>query len=118
MRKSSPQLKTLTDDFASRNKVGTATGNQLLTRYLKNTKYVKNAAAEGERKKFLALLRYFSKYGDIWFQNVEYVVAVKIGQETITSVSNTYKYYIGYRLILESRAATQEAVDKVKATTK
>jgi membrane-bound lytic murein transglycosylase MltF len=224
MRKGSPQLKALTDEFAAKHKVGTSTGNQLLTRYLKNVKYVKNAAAEEERRKFLALVQYFQKYSDrydvdwllmgaqgyqesqlnqnakspvgaigvmqvmpatgkdmnvgditeveanihagikymrwmineyyekepmtrldkalfafasynagagrirslrreaakrgldpnVWFQNVEYVVAEKIGQETITYVSNIYKYYIGYRLIQESRAATKEAVDKVK----
>ena len=36
----------------------------ILTRYLKNVKYVKNAASEEERKKFLALVQYFQKYGD------------------------------------------------------
>ena len=43
---------------------------------------------------------------NVWFQNVEYVAAEKIGQETVTYVSNIYKYYIAYRLIMESRAAT------------
>ena len=56
IRKGSPQLKATLDDFVARNKVGTATGNQLLTRYLKNLKYVKNAASEEERKKFQALV--------------------------------------------------------------
>ena len=64
IRKGSPQLKAALDDFVARHKVGTATGNQLLTRYLKNVKYVKNAASEEERKKFLALIQYFQKYGD------------------------------------------------------
>ena len=64
IRKGSPQLKATLDDFATRHKVGTSTGNQLLTRYLKNVKYVKNAASEEERKKFLALIQYFQKYGD------------------------------------------------------
>jgi membrane-bound lytic murein transglycosylase MltF len=64
LRKGSPQLKATLDDFVTRHKVGTATGNQLLTRYLKNVKYVKNAASEEERKKFLALIQYFQKYGD------------------------------------------------------
>jgi len=224
-RKDSPQLKAVLDDFATRNKVGTATGNQLLTRYLKNVKYVKNATSEAERKKFLALVQYFQKYGDqydvdwvlmgaqgyqesqlnqnakspvgaigvmqvmpatgkemkvgditeteanihagikymrwmidqyydkepmtkldkalfafasynagagrisqlrkeaakrgldpnVWFQNVEYVVAEKIGQETVTYVSNIYKYYIAYRLILENQAAQKAAVEKVKS---
>ena len=228
IRKGSPQLKAALDDFITRHKVGTATGNQLLTRYLKNVKYVKNAASEEERKKFLALIQYFQKYGEqydvdwllmgaqgyqesqlnqnakspvgaigvmqimpatgkdmkvgditeieanihagikymrwmidhyygkepmtkldkalfafasynagagrisslrkeaakrgldpnVWFQNVEYVAAEKIGQETVTYVSNIYKYYIAYRLVMESRAAKQEAVEKVKSGAK
>ncbi len=36
----------------------------LLERYLKNAKYVKDAASEQERKKFLDLVQYFKKYGD------------------------------------------------------
>jgi membrane-bound lytic murein transglycosylase MltF len=225
IRKDSPQLKARLDDFAKRNKEGTSTGNQLLTRYLKNTKYVKSAASEQERKKFLALVQYFQKYGDkydvdwvlmgaqgyqesqlnqnaksavgavgvmqvmpatgkdmnvgdihqteanihagikymrwmidhyygdepmtpldkalfafasynagagrisqlrreaakrgldpnVWFHNVEYVAAEKIGQETVTYVSNIYKYYIAYRLVLESQASRKEAVEKIKS---
>jgi membrane-bound lytic murein transglycosylase MltF len=225
IRKDSPQLKATLDDFAKRNKAGTSTGNQLLTRYLKNTKYVKSAASEQERKKFLALIQYFQKYGDkydvdwvlmgaqgyqesqlnqnaksavgavgvmqvmpatgkdmnvgdihqteanihagikymrwmidhyygdepmtpldkalfafasynagagrisqlrreaakrgldpnVWFHNVEYVAAEKIGQETVTYVSNIYKYYIAYRLVLESQASRKEAVEKIKS---
>jgi membrane-bound lytic murein transglycosylase MltF len=64
IRKGSPQLKAMLDDFVTRHKVGTSTGNQVLMRYLKNVKYVKNAASEEERKKFLALIQYFQKYGE------------------------------------------------------
>ena len=49
---------------------------------------------------------------------MEYVAAEKIGQETVTYVSNIYKYYIAYRLVLESRAATKEAVEKIKGGAK
>ena len=55
---------------------------------------------------------------NVWFQNVEYVAAEKIGQETVTYVSNIYKYYIAYRLVLESRASTKEAVEKIKRDAK
>ena len=228
IRKGSPQFKAALDEFINRHRVGTSTGNQLLTRYLKNVKYVKNAASDKERKKFLALIQYFQKYGqqydvdwllmgaqgyqesqldqnaksrvgaigvmqlmpatgkdmkvgdirqteanihagikymrwmidqyygnepmtnldkalfafasynagasrisslrkeaatrgldpNVWFQNVEYVAAEKLGQETVTYVSNIYKYYIAYRLVMENRAATKDAVDKVKGGTK
>jgi membrane-bound lytic murein transglycosylase MltF len=228
VRKGSPQLKAVLDDFATRNKVGSSTGNQLLTRYLKDAKYVKNAAAAEEQKKFFALVQYFQKYGEqydvdwvlmgaqgyqesqlnqnakssvgaigvmqlmpatakdmnvgdveqveanihagikymrwmidnyygdepmteldkilfafasynagprrvsqlrkeaakrgldpnVWFQNVEYVAAEKIGRETVTYVSNIFKYYIAYRLILENRATRQKAVEKIKSGAK
>ncbi|WP_171090989.1 lytic transglycosylase F [Usitatibacter rugosus] len=224
-RKGSPQLQASLNDFVAKHKVGTSTGNQLLTKYLKNAGYVKNAASETERKKFFDLVQYFQKYGtkydvdwvlmgaqgyqesqlnqqaksavgaigvmqvmpatgkdmnvgdireteanihagikymrwmidnyygkepmtdldkalfafasynagagkisqlrkeaakrgldpNVWFQNVEYVVAEKIGQETVTYVSNIYKYYIAYRLIQESQAVRKDAIDKVKS---
>lgn len=224
IRKDSPQLKAALDDFANRNKVGTSIGNQLLTRYLKNLKYVKNAASEEERRKFTALREYFQKYGtqydvdwvlmaaqgyqesqlnqqvkspvgaigvmqvmpatgkelnvgditeteaninagikymrymidqyygnepmtnldkalfsfasynagparvaklrkiasengldpNVWFQNVEYVAAEHVGQETVTYVSNIYKYYIAYSLVLKNHAEREAAVEKLK----
>ncbi|MDR4493978.1 MAG: transporter substrate-binding domain-containing protein [Nitrospirales bacterium] len=36
-----------------------------------------------------------------WFKNVEVVAAKHIGRETVQYVSNIYKYFIAYRLILE-----------------
>jgi membrane-bound lytic murein transglycosylase MltF len=197
---------------------------RILARYLKNTKYVTSAASAEERKKFLALIEFFQKYGDkydvdwllmaaqgyqesqlnqsarspvgaigvmqimpatgkelavgditqtepnikggvkymrfmidqyfekepmtkldkalfsfaaynagpgrvqqlrkeaarrgldpnVWFHNVEYVAADKIGQETVTYVANIYKYYVAYRLILDSQQARKEALEKAK----
>ena len=55
---------------------------------------------------------------NVWFHNVEYVAAEKIGHETVTYVSNIYKYYIAYRLILESRQARQESIEKIKGEKK
>ena len=197
---------------------------RILARYLKSTKYVKNAASKEERRKFLKLIQFFQKYGDkydvdwllmaaqgyqesqldqsarspvgaigvmqimpatgkeldvgditqeepninagikymrymidqffenepmtkldkalfafasynagpgrvaqlrkaaakrgldpnIWFHNVEYVAAERIGQETVTYVANIYKYYIAYRLILDSQQARDAAAERVK----
>jgi membrane-bound lytic murein transglycosylase MltF len=38
-----------------------------------------------------------------WFKNVELVAAKRIGRETVQYVSNIYKYFIAYRLILEKQ---------------
>ncbi len=226
LRKSSPQLKAELDDVIAHNKEGTAVGNQILKRYLKSVKYVKDAGSDAERKKFEALTQYFRKYGsqydvdwvlmgaqgyqesqlnqyakshvgaigvmqlmpatgnemkvgdihqaeaninagikymrfmmnryyanepmtalnkalftfasynagpgrvaqlrkeakkrgldpNVWFGNVEYIAAEKIGQETVTYVSNIYKYYIAYRLILENRAAREQALAKARSS--
>jgi len=35
-----------------------------------------------------------------WFNNVELMVAEDVGQETVTYVSNIYKYYVAYKLAL------------------
>jgi membrane-bound lytic murein transglycosylase MltF len=48
---------------------------------------------------------------NVWFGNVERVASEKIGRETVQYVSNIYKYYVAYTLILEQREA-REAVKK------
>ena len=55
---------------------------------------------------------------NVWFHNVEYVAAEKIGAETVTYVSNIYKYYIAYHLILEARAEKAKAVEEIKGESK
>jgi membrane-bound lytic murein transglycosylase MltF len=36
-----------------------------------------------------------------WFNNVEIIAARRIGRETVTYVSNIFKYYVGYQIISE-----------------
>ena len=50
---------------------------------------------------------------DRWFNNVEIVVAEKIGTETTTYVRNIYKYYVAYKLTLEAQAAAEKARGEV-----
>ncbi len=38
---------------------------------------------------------------DVWFDNVEIIAARRIGRETVTYVSNIFKYYVGYQIIAE-----------------
>jgi membrane-bound lytic murein transglycosylase MltF len=39
---------------------------------------------------------------NVWFNNVELIAARRVGQETVVYVRNIYKYYIAYRLQLET----------------
>jgi membrane-bound lytic murein transglycosylase MltF len=50
---------------------------------------------------------------NVWFGNVEQIASERIGRETVTYVSNIYKYYVAYRLVTEEgerRAAAKEQV--------
>ena len=40
---------------------------------------------------------------NIWFNNVEIIAARRIGRETVTYVSNIFKYYVGYQVISARR---------------
>ena len=46
---------------------------------------------------------------NVWFNNVEIVAARRIGNETVTFVRNIYKYYVAYKLQLETLAARRAA---------
>jgi membrane-bound lytic murein transglycosylase MltF len=222
-RKNSPQLRAALNTFLGEYGLGSAFGNQIERRYLRSTSYVKNAASEAERKKFVALVELFRTYSDkysmdfllmaaqgyqesrldhgarspvgavgimqlmpatgkemnvgdisslepnihagvkymrtvmdryfkdepmdqlnkglftfasynagpgrvrqlrreaekrglnpnVWFNNVEQIASERIGRETVTYVSNIYKYYVAYRLVVEEdkrRAAAKKAI--------
>ena len=49
---------------------------------------------------------------NVWFRNVEIVAAKLIGRETVLYVSNIYKYYTAYRLILDKLKIKKEAKKK------
>jgi membrane-bound lytic murein transglycosylase MltF len=224
MRKGSPLLKAELDGFIARYPEGSATRNMLFAKYLKNTKFVKNAASKEEMQKFEQTVKFFKDYGDKydmdyllmaaqgyqesrldqnaksqvgaigvmqvmpatgadmkvgdisqtqpninagvkymrfmvdqyfanepmdnlnkglfafaaynagpgriqglrkeaekkgldpnkWFNNVEIVASQRIGRETVTYVSNIYKYYIAYKLATEDMAERQKAKEEVK----
>ncbi|HEY6123635.1 MAG TPA: lytic transglycosylase F [Steroidobacteraceae bacterium] len=58
-----------------------------------------------------------------WFNNVELLAAQQIGRETVQYVSNIYKYFVAYKLVVDRaeqrnaakvRAATASASEKAK----
>jgi len=46
---------------------------------------------------------------NVWFNNVERVAALRIGRETVTYVSNIFKYYVAYRLLEDERQEREQA---------
>jgi membrane-bound lytic murein transglycosylase MltF len=51
---------------------------------------------------------------NVWFNNVELIAARRIGEETVTYVSNIYKYYVAYTLIEEQRAEQERARSELR----
>ncbi|MGF6921146.1 transglycosylase SLT domain-containing protein [Paraburkholderia sp. 40] len=49
-----------------------------------------------------------------WFNNVEIVVAEKIGIEPTTYVRNVFKYYVAYRLVREAEAGRARAIGQMR----
>src|SRR5580765_1099167 len=64
IRKNSPLLKAELNEFIAKYPEGSAARNILFQKYLKNTKFVKDAASKEDREKFLALIKFFQKYSD------------------------------------------------------
>jgi len=51
---------------------------------------------------------------NVWFGNVERITSEKIGRETVTYVSNIFKYYLSYRLLSEQAARREAAKADLK----
>jgi len=45
----------------------------------------------------------------VWFNNVEVIAGERIGEETVTYISNIYKYYVAYTMLEEQRTQQQDA---------
>lgn len=224
IRKNSPLLKAELNAMLARYPKGSSVRNQLLQKYLKNTKFVKNATSKEEMVKFNRTVDFFRKYGDKyeldyllmmaqgyqesrldqnvrspagaigvmqvmpatgkdlnvgditqlepnihagvkyirfmmkqyyenepmdsfnkglfafasynagparisqlrrqaakrgldpnkWFNNVEVIAAEKIGRETVQYVSNIYKYYLAYTMVMEQSEKREKAKQEVK----
>lgn len=103
---------------------GTKFMDQLMSRYFPDAKFSDEArplfafaSYNAGRGNISKMRREAAKRGldrDLWFNNVELVVAEKIGMETTTYVRNIYKYYAAYKLVLEAQDATRKAREKVE----
>jgi membrane-bound lytic murein transglycosylase MltF len=51
---------------------------------------------------------------NLWFGNVERVVSERVGRETVQYVSNIYKYYVAYRLVIDRERARAAAKAEAK----
>ena len=53
---------------------------------------------------------------NVWFDNVEIIAAQRIGRETVTYVSNIFKYYVAYQLTAKRRQEHTEKFGEILTT--
>jgi membrane-bound lytic murein transglycosylase MltF len=51
---------------------------------------------------------------NVWFGNVEFVTAREVGQEPVRYVANIYKYYVAYRLVVDTQRERKEAREEIQ----
>ena len=61
-RKRSPKLAAAVNGFLKTHRAGTLAGNVLINKYLKTTKWVKDARSDEDRRRFTAMVELFKKY--------------------------------------------------------
>jgi len=64
IRRDATGLKPRVDQFVKANREGRLLGNMLIKRYLQDTKYVKNALADEDRRRLDEVIDLFRTYGD------------------------------------------------------
>jgi membrane-bound lytic murein transglycosylase MltF len=79
MRKNSPQLKAVLDDFLKGHRQGTLFGRMMFKKYYENKKFIKNATSQAEMKKFQSYVKYFQKYAAEY--NFDYLMLAAQGYQ-------------------------------------
>ena len=103
IQKGTPQLKAFLDDFIKTHGIGTAFGNTVMKRYLKEAKYVRNAMDPNEMKKFQGTLPHFKKYAAQY--NLDYLMMAAQGYQE-SRLDQSVKSPVGAVGIMQVMPAT------------
>lgn len=104
MRKDSPQLKKVVDNFLKKHKKGTTIGNILFTRYLQNTKWVQNSLKEEEFQRFKEAVDFFTVYSDQYDFDWLIVAALAYQESSIDQSKRSPAGAVGVMQMLPSTA--------------
>ncbi|MBP1596667.1 MAG: lytic transglycosylase [Acidobacteria bacterium] len=106
IQKGTPQLKAFLDDFIKARGIGTAFGNTVTRRYLKEARYVRNATEVNEMKKFQATLPHFIKYSAQY--NLDYLMMAAQGyqESRLDQSAKSQVGAVGIMQVMPSTAAS------------
>jgi membrane-bound lytic murein transglycosylase MltF len=103
VRQNNPQLLQALNLWIEKYGPNTAFGNMMNRRYLQSTNFVKSAAAEGERKKLMALVTMFQTYSDRY--DVDYLLMAAQGYQE-SRLNQSAKSAVGAVGIMQLMPAT------------
>jgi membrane-bound lytic murein transglycosylase MltF len=105
MRKDSPKLKKILNEFVGKNRKGTLLGNILFKRYLENNKWARNALGPEEQEKFQAISKLFEKYSRQYDFDYLMMVALAFQESQLDHSSVSHVGAVGIMQMLPSTAA-------------
>jgi membrane-bound lytic murein transglycosylase MltF len=105
MRKNSPKLMEVVNQFVATHKKGTAFGNSVIARYGQSNRMLKNAVAPEQLNKFQETAEFFRKYGSEY--NVDYLLMMAQGFQESTLDQNA-KSSVGAIGVMQLMPATGE----------
>jgi len=103
IRKNSPQLKEALNAFLETNGANSLNARMVFRRYLLNTQYVKGAGAELARKRFLALVTLFRKYGSQY--NMDWMLMAAQGYQE-SRLDHNARSHVGAIGVMQVMPAT------------
>ena len=105
IRKNSPQLKSVVNRFIETHKKGTLKGNILYKRYLQNTRWVRNALADKEFRRFTDAVDFFKRYSQQYNFDWLMIAALAYQESGIDQSKRSSDGAVGVMQLLPSTAA-------------
>jgi membrane-bound lytic murein transglycosylase MltF len=115
LRKDTPQIKKVVDDFVVKHRAGTLFGNVLLNRYLGSAKRLENPTTSAELEKYRAMAQYFRDYADQYGSDWILAVAQGYQESQLDQSKRSSAGAVGVMQIKPSTAADRNVgVDNVE----
>jgi membrane-bound lytic murein transglycosylase MltF len=103
VRKDSPKLKAELNAFLAKYPEGSAMRNMIFQKYLKNTKFVKNANSSEARERFQRTVELFKQYGDQY--DIDYLLMAAQGYQE-SQLNQDAKSHVGAIGVMQLMPAT------------
>jgi membrane-bound lytic murein transglycosylase MltF len=105
IRKNSPKLKKVINDFVRNHKKGTLFGNIEFNRYLRNTKFVRNSLSDKDLERFRDTIHLFKKYAEKYDFDWLMIAALSYQESRIDQSKRSSAGAVGVMQLLPKTAA-------------